>query len=349
MSNFPTQILEAARAYSNLGWPMIPTDGKRPFLSGWQNKATIEEHIFSTWFRGTNNIALLMGPQAGVVALDVDPRNGGDKSIDQLEAKLGKLPKTVTARTGGGGYHYLFQYFAGGKNCKPASGIDFQYNNKLIIACPSIHPETGAIYEWEISPLDFRPAALPEIWIEHLLAKRENTFAQDHTNLEQRLNLYTGDIPEGERNNTLFTLGCSLRARGVSRVALTAEIQEANLLRCKPPLPDHESYTIIESVLAYKAKMKSLKTQWQENIIRDKFLEDKAKLVAMALALYADEHGKSCWPNQEQIAEDIGWTRNTVAKYLEILVNTDKIVRYIKGREGKGFSYGYILTLLNAQ
>lgn len=349
MSNFPLQKLEAARVYSTLGWPMIPTKGKIPYLTCWQNKATTEELIFSKWFQGTRNIALVMGPQAGIVALDVDPRNGGDQSIKQLETKLGKLPKTVTAKTGGGGYHYLFQYFDGGKNCKPALGIDFQYNNKLIIACPSIHPNTGAVYEWEISPLEFKPAELPNSWIQHLSEKITDTPAPENSSVEQRLSLYTGDILKGERNETLFKLGCSLRARGVTRTALTAEIQEANLLRCKPPLPDLESYRIIESVLAYKAKNKSLKTQWQENIIRDKLLDAKAKVIAIELSLFADENGRSCWPNQNQIAENIGFSRNTVAKYLNLLVSSGKIGRYIKGREGKGFSYGYILTLENAQ
>lgn len=331
--------------YSTLGWPMVPTKGKKPYLRGWQNKATTAEHIFSKWFQGTNNIALVMGPQAGVVALDVDPRNGGDQSIKQLEAKLGKLPETVTARTGGGGYHYLFQYFEGGKNCIPAQGVDFQYNNKLIIACPSIHPDTGATYEWEISPLDSKLSVLSDSWIDHLLAKPRNSFATDITNLEQRLDLYTGDILEGKRNETLFKLGCSLRASGVSKIALTVELQEANLLRCKPPIPDHEAYKIIESVLSYKAKNKSLKTQWQENIVRDKFLDPKAKLIAIELSFFANENGTSCWPNQIQIAENIGFSRNTVAKYLKTLASTGKIKQYIKAREGKGFSYGYILTL----
>ena len=38
----------------------------------------------------------------------VDPKNGGDVSLDTLISKYGKLPNTVEALTGGGGRHLLF-------------------------------------------------------------------------------------------------------------------------------------------------------------------------------------------------------------------------------------------------
>jgi hypothetical protein len=40
---------------------------------------------------------------SGLVVLDVDPRHGGDESIRNL-----KLPPTVEALTGGGGWHEYF-------------------------------------------------------------------------------------------------------------------------------------------------------------------------------------------------------------------------------------------------
>lgn len=349
MSNFPLQKLEAAREYSALGWPMVPTKGKIPKLKCWQNKATTEERIFSTWFQGLKNIALLMGPQAGVVAVDVDPRNGGDKSIEQLEAKLGKLPKTVTAKTGGGGYHYLFQYFIGGRNCTPASGIDFQYNNKLIIACPSIHPDTGAMYEWEISPLDYPVAELPDTWKQYLSSKLEKVVSTVSATLEQRLCLYSDDIPEGKRNDTLFKLGCSLRARRISTTLIATEVQEANLLRCKPPLSDQETVQIIKNIFNYNNEGISMKTQWQKSLNADPDLHATTKVTAMGLSFFANADGKSCWPTQEQIAENSALTRNTVAKHMDILVNSGWLKQYTKPREGTGFSYGYILTLKDAQ
>ena len=45
-----------------------------------------------------------------VVALDIDPRHGGDESLAQWEVLNGTLPFTKTTLTGGGGRHLLFRH-----------------------------------------------------------------------------------------------------------------------------------------------------------------------------------------------------------------------------------------------
>ena len=55
------------------------------------------------------NIGIVTGAESGVVVLDVDPRNNGDKTLADLEAKFGALPKTWRFVTGGGGLHILFR------------------------------------------------------------------------------------------------------------------------------------------------------------------------------------------------------------------------------------------------
>ena len=42
--------------------------------------------------------------------LDIDPRNGGAKSLKRLKEELGPLPDTITAITGGGGRHLIFKH-----------------------------------------------------------------------------------------------------------------------------------------------------------------------------------------------------------------------------------------------
>jgi len=54
------------------------------------------------------NIGIPTGEKSDWLVLDVD--DGGDETISALEATYGKLPDTVTAVTGSGGWHYVFKY-----------------------------------------------------------------------------------------------------------------------------------------------------------------------------------------------------------------------------------------------
>ncbi len=51
------------------------------------------------------NVGLVTGD---VIVLDVDPRHGGDCSLEALERQHGELPPTWRALTGGGGLHIYF-------------------------------------------------------------------------------------------------------------------------------------------------------------------------------------------------------------------------------------------------
>jgi len=58
-------------------------------------------------------------------------------------------------------------------------------------------------------------------------------------------------VPEGERNATLFRLGCAMRAKGMELPGILAALMAENVGRCQPPLPDQEVETIAKSVLRY--------------------------------------------------------------------------------------------------
>ena len=44
----------------------------------------------------------------GQVVIDIDPRNGGDATIDALAERGLHLSDTLTVKTGGGGLHYYY-------------------------------------------------------------------------------------------------------------------------------------------------------------------------------------------------------------------------------------------------
>lgn len=55
------------------------------------------------------NIGIATGSVSGIIALDVDPRNGGDETLRSNIQSLGRLNCSTISRTGGAGSHYIFR------------------------------------------------------------------------------------------------------------------------------------------------------------------------------------------------------------------------------------------------
>jgi Bifunctional DNA primase/polymerase, N-terminal len=180
-------LLAAALDYAARGWPVFPchamrdgqctcrksdchSPGKHPrFRGSFKHATTDSERIQQWWTKYPDaNVAIAMGAASGLIVLDLDPRNYGDLTLDELEAQYSKLPKTVVSFTGGGGAHYFFRYLTepirSGKGVL-GPGLDIQSDGTYIVAPPSRHA-SGREYEWEVSshPDQVPIAALPP-WI----------------------------------------------------------------------------------------------------------------------------------------------------------------------------------------
>ncbi|MCF6155700.1 MAG: hypothetical protein E3K36_10690 [Candidatus Brocadia sp.] len=59
-------------------------------------------------------------------------------------------------------------------------------------------------------------------------------------------------IPEGQRNDTLFKLACSLRAKDVSYDTALSTLEAENQKRCNPPLSETEVKNILNSAYRYE-------------------------------------------------------------------------------------------------
>lgn len=104
-------------------------------------------------------------PTEGVYILDVDPRNGGDDSLARMELDHGVWPRTLTARTGGGGLHLWFTGTTRrGKLGDRYPGLDIKTHNGYVVLPPSVHA-SGRAYEW----LDLRSAEYTPTWLHDLL------------------------------------------------------------------------------------------------------------------------------------------------------------------------------------
>lgn len=208
--------LDAALSYAARGWPVValhtpvqtgekpvcscpdlhtcPHIGKHPrfhratLAHGAHSATTNAGTIREWWGRWPDaNVGIAVGPRAGLLALDIDPRNGGDDTWAALLAELGPLPATVEAQTGGGGRHLLFKHpggvVAGGGL---GAGVDvLGSDGQLIVAEPSLH-KGGKRYCWELSsaPDMVVVAELPEVWKAKIL--RADAVGEDRGYRENR-------------------------------------------------------------------------------------------------------------------------------------------------------------------
>ena len=154
----------AALNYAARGWPVFPIwpitggecacgkadcqhPGKHPIgrlAPKGRNSATTDPETIRRWWGQYPhaNVAIATGPESGLVVVDVDPRNGGDKSFEKLP---GIMPITPMVHTGGGGEHYFLSTPATAMKIKSKNemggipGIDQKADGGYVMAPPSNH------------------------------------------------------------------------------------------------------------------------------------------------------------------------------------------------------------------
>ncbi|GAA2855463.1 hypothetical protein GCM10010472_10950 [Pseudonocardia halophobica] len=182
---------------------------KHPLTRNGKDDATTDPAIVVEWAARWPRCNWGIRPPEGVVVVDVDPRNGGHETLARLQDEHGALPRTLTARTGGGGVH-LWLTMHGPSRGRLGQGVDIKRNSGYLVAPPSVHI-TGGRYEW----VDRRPSAVAPAWLRSLL---------DPTPPRPRNAPTTGDLAplvkfvsaaqEGERNRSLYWAMCRAAEAG---------------------------------------------------------------------------------------------------------------------------------------
>jgi hypothetical protein len=142
-----------------VGW--LAPDG---VSSATLNNDTIRRWVAEAGARGWSlNVGVAVPP--GLAVVDIDPRNGGTATIQQLEAQHGPLPQTAMVATGGGGWHLWLQLPDATFRLpsKLGKGVDIRQAGGYVVAPPSLH-ESGKRYSWITQPTH-RFAAAPQ-WVE---------------------------------------------------------------------------------------------------------------------------------------------------------------------------------------
>lgn len=258
----------AALAYAARGWFVFPCTGKDPLTQhGFKDASTDPSQIRAWWTKHPNaNIGLDLG-RTDLLAIDIDPRNGGLESWGEIYRQNGPLPYTVTSCTGGNGFHYLYRVPEGldvqTLKGKLAQGIDVKKAGGYIILPPSIHPETHKTYQWEtergLDVIDIAP--MPQALIDLLQkGKPKATAARSaptHVGNAYAQAALTDELgkvkasQDGTRNNTLntaaYSLGQLVGANVLDRATVEAELFNAAMAA---GLPEREAQNTIDSGLS---------------------------------------------------------------------------------------------------
>ncbi len=199
-------------------------------------------------------IGLPTGLVNKVFVLDIDndaiTGKDGDASLAALIRAHGPLPETVEALTPRGGRHLYFvhpgpTWEVPNSASKLGPHIDVRGDGGYVIVAPSVLPD-GRFYAWEGSsdPTDGMRAAPAPDWLLALVARPK----EQHGPVDGLSPRASNRIPAGRRNEELFRLGRSLRARDLSDTGVLAALRVENQLRCAPPLAEEELQKIAVSV-----------------------------------------------------------------------------------------------------
>jgi hypothetical protein len=178
--------LDYALAYARLGWNVLPVwsvdshgqcrcgrpngekghkPGKHPHSRlvphGHQDSTTDEQVIRDWWATDPDAGIGISLADSGLLALDIDPQNGGRESLAALEAEHGVLHSDCAAITQGGGEHRLF--VADAEMTYPGTlgkGLDLKHYGYICVA-PTLGPSGD--YRWAAgrSPLSRTNPAQP--------------------------------------------------------------------------------------------------------------------------------------------------------------------------------------------
>lgn len=158
-----------ARKYASWGWHVFPIHeivaghcgcknldckmaGKHPAVRWSSVSSTDATKIDSWWNYATGvvyNVGIETGKKSGITVIDIDIDHGGEETWESVCAALKSyygidVPDTYTVKTGGGGWHFYFNYCPELKTATNVfgKGVDIRNDGGYVVAPPSEHKTT---------------------------------------------------------------------------------------------------------------------------------------------------------------------------------------------------------------
>jgi predicted P-loop ATPase len=244
---------------ANYGMPVMPVNGKVPVMLGWpkfasQKPADIAHLFASNPF--AKNVGIVTGGEYFVV--DIDAKNDGYASLAALEAAHGKLPDTLTSKTGGGGLHLFFKKPAGHKTrivtaaCVLGLGVDIRGDQNGFVVCPpSVHADTGRTYEWIEYPKEI---AIAPAWLMSALAGAELKVNRYVSSIKAKGCGFVGKISNSEATPLLIRMSAMVKKRyGFDGERLVQEMHR--WAQAVTENPEHYTMDYVAKKCAWAIKM----------------------------------------------------------------------------------------------
>lgn len=253
---------DCALYYAFLGWRVIPNHalingkcscakknecpsaGKHPRIADWTDQASTDYDQIKLWFNNywpRSNIGVVTGKDSGIFVVDIDAKKGGIEKWGELIKQHGDLPNTPIANTGSGGAHVYLKWpdhvvVPTRATLFEGVGIDLRGEGGQAVLPPS--ENAGGAYAWceSFEPWNVDPAPAPD-WLLALISA-----ASLHGTETERVNVIRAlcGVAEGERNQAIYRLACSLRGQDYSlETAIMWVTQAAE--NCDPPYPIREA------------------------------------------------------------------------------------------------------------
>jgi hypothetical protein len=225
---------ELVEQYLNSGWEIVPFEprGKRPVMSLplWRLKYATTSAALNYFHKHQDlNIGLTV---QGMTVVDLDTKEIPGEFFCR------EFDDTLTSETGRG-----FQFFFEADPVVQTSvkvfsdRVDMKCSGSFVVLPPSIH-ESGFQYKWvTCGGLEKLPVKVRREW-------QKNYFRRGNF----RSFSLQATIPAGERNDTLFRYGRSLRKRGHTFAEIELELNQANDFRCQQPLDSLEMRRLTRNV-----------------------------------------------------------------------------------------------------
>lgn len=143
-------VIEKAKKLAEAGFVPVPLNGKVPTLQGWQEIPQVNAAMIDAWMAEgkLTNIGLRTGDR-GLVVLDFDGKAG----YETFAKAFGDLADTYTVATGSGNGMHVYYHVLGElpKSTSilqvPGGHIEIKAKGRQVVVPPSVHPDTGALYE----------------------------------------------------------------------------------------------------------------------------------------------------------------------------------------------------------
>ena len=249
---------QAAIYYADMGYPVFPCKpGRKDPLTthGFHDASTNAAQVERWW--NANPEANVAIPTAGLIVIDVDGPDNAWPNDRELEEQLGRTgcPINITPR---GGRHLVFLQPKGvewkNTTSKLAPSVDTRASGGYILVPPSVVDSKR--YKWaDTFEMDGPPdqLPLPPDWLVEELKKVAKPNLSSASS--GAAPLVPNDINIHYRNDTLASLGGTMRRVGMGTEEILAALHTANRKRCKPPLDDKEVVKIAMSVSRYEPSL----------------------------------------------------------------------------------------------